>query len=69
MHILRNKDFVILIMHNQSNAPLTCLKCKAHLIIIIIILKLYLDNLILFKQDNTLTSGYTKLKDSSNTKF
>jgi hypothetical protein len=40
MHILQDKDSVILIMYNQSNA-LTCLKCKAHLIIIIIILKLY----------------------------
>lgn len=39
MHILQDKDSVILIMYNQSNA-LTCLKCKAHLIIIII-LKLY----------------------------
>ncbi len=67
MHILQDKDSVILIMYNQSNA-LTCLKCKAHLSTIII-LKLYLDNLILFKQDNTLTSGSTKLKDSSNTKF
>jgi hypothetical protein len=68
MHILQDKDSVILIMYNQSNV-LTCLKCKAHLIIIITILKLYLDNLILFNQDNTLTSGSTKLKASSNTKF
>jgi hypothetical protein len=67
MHILQDKDSVILIIYNQSNA-LTCQKYKAHLIIIVI-LKFYLGNLILFKQDNTLTSGSTKLKYSSNTKF
>lgn len=37
MHILQDRDSVILIMYNQSNAPLTFLKCKAHLITIIIL--------------------------------
>jgi hypothetical protein len=27
MHTIQNRDYVILIMYNQSNA-ITCLKCK-----------------------------------------
>jgi hypothetical protein len=40
MHIIQNKDDIILIMYNQSNA-IICLKCRVKLLFFYII-KLYL---------------------------
>jgi hypothetical protein len=44
MHIVQNKDYVILIMYNQSNA-ITCLKHRAKFIFKNKIVLLYFKNM------------------------
>jgi len=48
MHTFKNKNYVILIMYNQSKAT-TCLKWKVSLYTFNKIVLMYLENLNLFK--------------------
>ncbi len=62
MHIIQNKEYITLIMYNQSNAitclHCICLKCRAKFICFKIKLHVYIKTLILFfKQNNTLSLG------------